>query len=124
MDLNHLHIATPDLEATVEFYKNYFDFHEKRKLESGNYFIFNRKGFMIALVKSEAKASLPEWYHHGFRLAEVSDVEALHSRLRADGHPIRHELQKFDDYVTFTCEDPGGFPIEVYWEPGPLELRV
>jgi predicted enzyme related to lactoylglutathione lyase len=123
MDLNHLHIAAPDVDATVDFYQKYFDFHKKQKLESGSYFIYNRKGFMMAVVKCEARAEMPKWYHHGFRLPSIEDVEQLYDRLKREGQTITEELEKYDDFVVFRCQDPGGFVLEVYWAPGALELK-
>lgn len=123
MDLNHLHIASTDVDSSVKFYRDYFDFHKSQKLESGSYFIYNRDGFMIAVAKKTEPFQMPDWFHFGFRLPQIVDVEALYNRMKADGCSIEEDLTKYDDFVFFRCKDPAGLVLEVYWSPGAMKLR-
>lgn len=129
MDLNHLHLSSPDVEASVAFYKENFDFHKAQKLEGGSYFLYNRDGFMIAIGKDKQaqpgdKIPMPDWFHYGFRLDSIEAVEELYVKMRTTGHVIREALTKYEDFVFFRCEDPAGFLLEVYWAPGPLKLKA
>ncbi len=122
MDLNHLHLTSPNVEASVAFYRDFFDFSHAKKQESGAYFLHNREGFMIAIGPDEhtgrgEKVSMPEWFHYGFRLPSMEAVEDLYVKLQTSGQHIVEPLTKYADFVFFRCEDPAGFRLEIYWCP-------
>jgi catechol 2,3-dioxygenase-like lactoylglutathione lyase family enzyme len=129
MDLNHLHLRCSDVEASVAFYCENFDFRpteqtEQRK-EGGAFFLYNQDGFTISIAKEAAaapveKARLPDWFHYSFRLESIEKVEELFLKLRASGAPIVEEITQRDGCVFFRCQDPGGFPLEVYCGPEPM----
>lgn len=78
---------------------------------------------MIAIAKKAEAVQMPSWFHFGFRLPQIEQVETLFQRMKSDGCPIVEELTKYDDFVTFTTKDPAGFELEVYWSAGPMKLR-
>ena len=77
-------------------------------------FLRNTSGFDLALVPDRAPASLPEWFHFGFRLGTENAVRKLHGRMISGGVEVE-EIEEYDGYVTFSCEDADGYSIEVYW---------
>lgn len=117
MDLNHLHLNSPNVEGSVEFYKNYFGFSRAQKRGAGAYFLYNEHGFMLAIDELPSKEVLPKWLHYGFRLDSKDDVQKVYSRLVEAGHEITKELTSYDDWTMFRCKEPAGYEIEVYWEP-------
>lgn len=119
MDLNHLHINSPNVDLSVGFYQRYFGFNEIKARRGGSYFLFNNKGFMMAICPMERAYEMPEWFHYGFRLNSLEEVEQLYARMQADGCTICAPLEKYDDFVFFRCREPAGYEIEVYWEPQP-----
>ena len=114
MDLNHLQLHVKDLERARKFYEAWFGFKERLK-ESDRIFLRNSKGFELALLLDRHHHALPEWFHFGFRLESPDPVRRLHTKMAEEGMPIRHSLTNAVDYVSFTCKDPDGYGIEIYW---------
>ena len=113
MDLNHLHLHVRNLDRAKRFYESYFGFREH--MRHGNIlFLRNTSGFDLALVPDREPASLPEWFHFGFRLGSENAVRKLHGRMTSGGVEVE-EIEEYDGYVTFSCEDADGYAIEVYW---------
>ncbi len=117
MELNHLHLNSPDVEKSVAFYREFLGFSRAKKLESGSYFLFSEAGFMLAIGKLPEKEKLPSWHHFGFRLKSKAEVEQLYSRIRDGGVEISEALTTYDDWTMFRCKEPAGYEIEIYWEP-------
>jgi lactoylglutathione lyase len=113
IDLNHFHLHVRNLDRAKRFYQSYFGFREH--MRHGNIlFLRNTSGFDLALVPDPMPASFPEWFHFGFRLATENAVRKLHSRMTSAGVEVE-EIEEYDGYVTFGCEDADGYSIEVYW---------
>ncbi len=116
MDLNHLHLHVREVDRSREFYETVFGF--TYTLNHGDIaFLDNEHAFDLALAPDESPAPLPEWFHFGFRLKSADAVRGLREDMITQGIPIARELIAEDDYVSFTCTDPDGHRIEVYWEP-------
>ena len=113
MDLNHLHLHVKNLNRAKRFYESYFQFREHMRV-ANILFLRNASGFDLALVPDRAPGSFPEWFHFGFRLASEAAVRRLHRRMVAEGVDAE-EIEEYDGYVTFGCEDADGYAIEVYW---------
>src|SRR3984885_9356907 len=113
MDLNHLHLHVKNLDRAHHFYEAQFQFREH--MRHGNIlFLRNTSGFDLALVPDPMPASFPEWFHFGFRLGTEDAVRKLHGRMTSGGVEVE-EIEEYDGYVTFGCEDADGYAIEVYW---------
>ena len=113
MDLNHLHLHVKNLDRAKRFYESYFGFREHFRV-SNILFLRNSSGFDLALVPDRAPGSFPEWFHFGFRLDSENAVRKLHGRMTSGGVEVG-EIEEYDGYVTFDCEDADGYAIEVYW---------
>lgn len=113
MDLNHLHLHVRNLARAKRFYEAYFQFREHMRV-AHILFLRNTSGFDLALVPDRTPGSFPEWFHFGFRLGSEDAVRKLHRRMVAEGVEAE-EIEEYDGYVTFGCEDPDGYAIEVYW---------
>ena len=114
IDLNHLHLHVRSLDRAKRFYESYFHFRERMRI--GNIlFLRNTSGFDLALVPDRTPGSFPEWFHFGFRLGSADAVRKLHRHMTSGGVEVE-EIEEYDGYMTFSCEDPEGYAIEVYCE--------
>ena len=113
MDLNHLHLHVRNLDRAKRFYESYFCFRERVR-HGDILFLRNTSGFDLALAPDRTPFSFPEWFHFGFRLGSADAVRKLHRRMTSDGLEVE-EIEEYDGYVTFRCEDADGYAIEVYW---------
>lgn len=113
MDLNHLHLRVRNLDRAQRFYESYFRFREHMRVGE-ILFLRNTSGFDLALVPDRKPSSFPEWFHFGFRLANPRAVRKLHSRMASEGMRV-HDIEDYENYVTFRCMDPDGNRIEIYW---------
>jgi len=114
MDLNHLHLHVRNLARAKRFYKDYFGFRERMRV-ADILFLRNANGFDLALRSDRTPGSFPEWFHFGFRLGSEDAVRKIHRRMNSAGVDVE-EIEEYDGYMTFRCEDPDGYAIEVYCE--------
>jgi len=112
VDPNHLHLHVRDPERSRAFYEGHFGFRLDRRHDD-ILFLANEDGFDLALAPDPDPATLPPWFHFGFRLPTADAVKTLHAALG----DAAAKLRDWDDLVTFRCRDPDGYLIEVYWEP-------
>ena len=118
MNLNHLHLKVASVERARAFYADFFgltDFVWHGEM----LFMRDEAGMDLALAPAVDAEPLPGWFHFGFRLADASQVRALHDRMTAAGATIIEPLTAEEQLTYFRCADPDGHPIEVYWEPEP-----
>jgi catechol 2,3-dioxygenase-like lactoylglutathione lyase family enzyme len=115
VDLNHLHLHVRDLEVSRRFYQRHFGFREKFR-EDGFLMLHNEDGFDLGLMLDPDPASVPDWFHFGFRMATGGLVVETHARLVADDVSIARGVEDTGDFVSFRCVDPDGYAIEIYWE--------
>jgi catechol 2,3-dioxygenase-like lactoylglutathione lyase family enzyme len=113
MDLNHLHLHVRNMNRARSFYESYFGFREHMRV-GDILFLRNADGFDLTLRPDRAPGSFPDWFHFGFRLGTENAVRKLHSRMTSGGVEVE-EIEEYDGYVTFGCEDADGYAIEVYW---------
>lgn len=115
MDINHLHLAVNNLEASKAFYQTFFGFRNS-VVHGEAQFMENDQGFSLALDPAFKSEELPKWFHFGVRLHSETEVEALHTQISSAPHFISRSLEKYPGHVFFHCRDPDGYKIEVYWE--------
>jgi catechol 2,3-dioxygenase-like lactoylglutathione lyase family enzyme len=115
VDLNHLNLRVADPGRARAFYEEWFGFREKFSGD-GAVFLTNDERFLLALFPAEASTALPAGYHFGFNLDNPEEVRSMHQAMTARG--VRPgDLEDWDDYVTFRCQDLDGHEVEVFWEP-------
>ncbi len=92
MNLNHVNLAVPDVAGAAAFFTEYFGLHLlKGKGQPGMISILeDDAGFVLVLSNfpQAAAFSYPADFQIGFYQETVEQVNALHERLRADGHVI------------------------------------
>lgn len=115
VDLNHLHLHVRNLPDAQAFYERWFGFREHVR-HGDLLFLRNEEGFDLALMPDPQEPGLPRWFHFGFRLASPDGVRALHARMNEAGIPLAKPLYEDEELVSFTCLDPEGYRVEVYWE--------
>ena len=122
MKLAHLHLHVRDRAAAEAFYASWFGMSAARRGSSLT-FMTDDAGFELALMEDRDPASMPSWFHFGYRLPSPQAVVDLHRRMSAAGVPVRKALFEDASLVSFRCADPDGYAIEIYWEaPGaPLD---
>jgi catechol 2,3-dioxygenase-like lactoylglutathione lyase family enzyme len=114
MSLNHLNLTVADVDANRRFFETYFGF--RTLLDRGESLVVmaDESGFVLSLnnfQKSE-EVAYPGAFHIGFAQQSRDQVNAIHSRLTADGFTPQapHE---FHGAWTFYFKAPGGFLVEV-----------
>jgi catechol-2,3-dioxygenase len=106
-----------NVDRSLTFYATYFGFDPAtaRTYPDGTVIVRDADGFDLALhAADESKSST--FFHFGFALPAPEAVHAVRARLETDGVPIV-ERDDEPDLVSFKCEDPDGWRVEVYWEP-------
>src|ERR1700722_12639562 len=113
MDLNHLHLHVKNLDRAHHFYEAQFQFREHMR-HGDILFLRNTSGFDLALVPDRKPSLFPGWFHFGFRLTSSRAVQQKHDRMLSEGVPVS-DVEDYENYGTFRCTVPDGYPIEVYW---------
>ena len=112
MKINHLHLMVPDVPAASGFFEKYF---ELRKLSgnAGLTVLLDDAGFVLTLMKlgSRTTHTYPANFHVGFFLEDEARVDAIHSRMAADGFDVA--APKREHAYSFYVSAPGGFLVEV-----------
>jgi len=115
MRLNHLHLHVSDVGSAREFYERWFGF--KEQVQHGPIvFLRDEGGLDLALAPDSDAGALPSWFHFGFRLDSIEQVETLHTAMLGAGVEIRQPFENWGDLAAFRCVDGDGYQIEVYWE--------
>lgn len=118
MTINHLHLKVADIGKSIAFYTTLFGFKEKAKLSDKFYFLQDESGFDLALDETEVVKPLPDGVHFGFAFKTRAEVQALLEKAK-ETYPMLLSDQDLKDHGTwgdFSCTDPDGHPIQVYWD--------
>ena len=95
MRLNHLNIATNDINASQEFYESFFNF--KKLFEaSGEVFLGNQEGDLLALLPIDSPVDSPNWLHFGFCVESAEEVKSLYKQMKSKGIKVVEELSELD----------------------------
>ena len=112
VDLDHLHLAVSDLDASADFYSRWFGL--AGEVVDGTLFARNGAGFLLCLTLS-ADALPLGGAHFGFTLAEVDRLRELHSAMAAARLEVS-DLYEEPGYAAFRVLDPDGNSVEVFVE--------
>lgn len=115
MTINHVHLGTKNLDASIDFYVQLFGFRKTLDHGSG-VFLTNDAGFLIAIDPVAELPNLPTWYHLGLCLSSEDQVHLLHAKCRSRNVQIARELlQEPGQFASFYISDPDGYRIEISW---------
>ena len=117
MNLNHLHIAVPDVATARKFYEDFFGMELAFEHGKG-VFLKDPSGFLLAIdpLQDGEQINFPPWYHHGFCVENVEKVNSTFNKMKAAGIEFAREYQEFgDDAANFYCWSPGPLKLEVSW---------
>lgn len=115
MQLNHLHLHVSNVARSRDFYERFFGLRD-HVMYGDILFMTDEGRFDLALAPAQHIEPFPGWFHFGFRLPDAEHVRRLHADMTASNVPIVQDLEDQDDLVSFRCQDPDGYTIEVYWE--------
>lgn len=115
MRLNHINLTVTDVLAAANFLSTYFGLHN----QGGNAGmtlltdVEDYSGMILTLMKGKVQdVQYPPTFHVGFSLASREEVDAIHTRMHADGilaDPPGDTGHSYGFYVVA----PGGFQVEV-----------
>ncbi|MGZ3451013.1 MAG: VOC family protein, partial [Polyangiales bacterium] len=114
MKLNHIDLQVEDVQETVRFFEDFFDFEMRTSRNSPALAILDdRHGLVMVLQKKKRTEEIyPEGFHIGFLVERDEDVVAFSSRAEAQGlrtSPIERNSRGTMTY----CRAPGGIVVEV-----------
>lgn len=118
MNLNHLHLIVGDLERSKAFYSQIFGFREKMRYGPNLLFIQNDSGFDLALTPATSVESLPKGVHFGFSVSNRAQLEEFFAKVK-QFFPKSLSLSEpsdHGDWGSFSCVDPDGYTVEIYWD--------
>jgi catechol-2,3-dioxygenase len=120
LDLNHLHLFVRDLKRSRNFYETAFGFKPQAQYGQDLVFLKNRHGFDLALDRVDSVEKLPKGFHFGFSFESREELEEMHGRMKAAFPDSLEsgEVRDHESWSNFTCLDPDGNAIELYWDPG------
>lgn len=113
--LNHLHLHVADVGKARAFYERWFGF-EQHTMHGPVLFLRDEGGLDLALAPAAEAEPMPPWFHFGFRLDSVEDVQTLHAEMSDSGVDIQQPFENWGDFAVFRCLDEDDYVIEVYWE--------
>jgi len=113
MKINHVHLNSPNVTKTAEFYQKYFGFRKKEPVSDEPTFLVDKDGFLMAVSPLESAIEFPSWFHIGFAKRQPDEVRDLYRRMQTDGVPLTRDLIDEEDATVFWCRDPSGYKVEV-----------
>jgi len=113
--LSHLHLRVSDVAKARTFYERWFGF-EQQVQHGSTLFLRDQGGLDLALAPDPNAGPMPPWFHFGFRLDSITEVDELHTAMIEGGVDIRQPFENWGDLAAFRCADDDGYQIEVYWE--------
>lgn len=116
MDLNHLHLHVRDISRVRQFYETYFGFRREILKEDDFLIVRNSSGFDLAFMQDPNPATMPRWFHFGFRFSSRRAVQGLHDRMAGEGVNVLRPVKDHGSWMSFKCADPDGYAVEVYYE--------
>lgn len=116
MQLNHIDLSVPDLDAAVAFFENGFGFKVIKCFDDMR-ILAGDGPFMLALTQC-AEPRYPESFHIGFLQASPEAVTETYQRLLASGIAVLAPPASLYGAFIFHALAPGGIRVEIAWRPG------
>ena len=112
--VGHLHLHVGDLARSKSFYCGRLGMSVDREYQQLT-FLTDGRGFELALQEDNQSWEMPPWFHFGFPLDSLQQLEATYEGLKGDR--VVRELQAHPEgYSSFRVRDPDGYVIEFYTE--------
>jgi lactoylglutathione lyase len=116
MKMNHVNLTVTDVPQTRRLFETYFGLTRSRELGNDNFDVmFDDDGSAITLMKGD-EVSYPKTFHVGFIQESEEQVNEINQRLKDDGFDVEPP-KRFHGSWTFYFRAPGGFMIEVPYDP-------
>ena len=116
MQLNHVDLSVPDLDAAVAFFEQGFGFKVVSRFDDMRILV-GEGPFVLALTRC-AEPHYPASFHIGFLQTSPEAVTEAYQRLLALGIAIAAPpASKYGAFI-FHCQVPGGIQVEVAFRPG------
>jgi catechol 2,3-dioxygenase-like lactoylglutathione lyase family enzyme len=112
--MNHLNLVVSDVERSAAFYQTLFGM--ERQYQEGEFIFLACGETDVALVRG--KPLIHRRFHFGFRVDSREEVDQWIEAVRKHEAPITHGPEDYGDYYTFSCRDPDGYALEIYFEQG------
>jgi catechol-2,3-dioxygenase len=113
--LNHLSLVVSDVERSASFYQEVFGMD--RQWREGEFVFLSCGESDLALVRG--KPLIHRRFHFGFRVESREEVDAWLIVVKEHETPVTHGPEDYGDYYTFSCRDPDGYAVEIYFEEAP-----
>lgn len=110
--LNHLYLRVRDLEASVAFYRDLFEFTGEPEWQGETLVIRNGTGFVLALTPDPSPPAWPDGLHFGFVMDDVDLARRVRERVTRAGVPLVESYEEAA-FVVFKLRDPDGCLVEV-----------
>jgi catechol 2,3-dioxygenase-like lactoylglutathione lyase family enzyme len=117
--LNHLNLAVSNVPELTRFFETCFGFRLAAQRGEGKFsLLLGEDGFVLALMhdKNAGSKPYPGFFHVGFLVASVEEVEQHYKRLVQAGYepPTPALLERGGPKTYgFYCPAPGGVLVEV-----------
>ena len=123
-DMNHIHINVKDQERSQHFYERFFGFklsfivpaEKTSEMRKDIRFLENADGFQLGLDCHPDRRDLPDWFHLGFRLKTADAVRQARKFLIANEVSVSDDFIDTKGYVSFVCQDPDGYHLEIFYD--------
>jgi catechol 2,3-dioxygenase-like lactoylglutathione lyase family enzyme len=115
MQLNHLDLSVPDLDAAAAFFEQGFGFKPVNRFDDMRILVGDGP-FVLALTRS-AEPRYPASFHIGFLQASRQGVTEAHQRLLAAGIEVAGPPAEQHGAFLFYCRVPGGTLVEIAYRP-------
>ena len=113
--LNHLSLVVSDVQRSATFYESLFGM--ERAYQEGDFVFLSCGDADLALV--HGKPLIHRRFHFGFRVDTRAEVDAWLVEVQKTDSPVTHGPEDYGDYYTFSCRDPDGYAVEIYFEESP-----
>jgi catechol 2,3-dioxygenase-like lactoylglutathione lyase family enzyme len=118
--LNHLSLVVSDTERSASFYQGLFGM--ERQWKEGDFVFLSCGESDLALVKG--KPLIHRRFHFGFRVDTRDEVDAWLGEVKKHEAEVTHGPEDYGDYYTFSCRDPDGYAVEIYFEEADARGRT
>ena len=121
MQLNHLHLSTPDVTHASAFFVQHFGFRLREMRGRDSFAVLDGEaGVIFVLMRlpdnPPMEHAYPPMFHIGFLVKDETVLEKTHASLTTDGHQPS-DIEHTRGARRFYCKAPGGLLVEVGHEP-------